>query len=128
MIYRCFCLISDGAFDFAGAQATGADIEALHLSVHYGANSLDVRLPAAFRLDMGMADIHTTHLPLVANLTNICHITHLLKTDDDFHTQYMSFYHRRCAFGKAFLRFLLRAQGGRALSVAAYLAKDVISC
>ena len=31
---------------------------------------------------MGMADVHAAHRAFVANLTNICHVTHLLKTDD----------------------------------------------
>ena len=65
---------SDCALDFPGAQATRADIDALHLAVHNGAYALDVRIPATLRLQVGMADIHAAHRPLVANLTNMCHL------------------------------------------------------
>ena len=45
-----FFLRSNGALYLAGAQATGADIDAFHFSVHYGANSLNIWVPAAFCL------------------------------------------------------------------------------
>lgn len=75
-------LLSDGALYLAGAQATSADVDALHLSVHYGADALNIRIPAAFCLQMGMADIHAAHDSLIADFTNMCHVTHLLTTAD----------------------------------------------
>lgn len=67
-------LHSNRTLDFARAQATRADIDALHLAVHNGAYALDIRIPAALRLQVGMADIHAAHWPLVANFTNMCHL------------------------------------------------------
>ena len=69
-----FCLESDCALDFSRAQATRADVDALHLAVHNGAYALDVRIPTTLRLQVGMRDVHAAHRPLVANLTNMCHL------------------------------------------------------
>ena len=69
-----FVLNLDCALDFSGAQATRADVDALHLAVHNGAHALDIRIPATLRLQMGMADIHAAHRPFVANFTNMCHL------------------------------------------------------
>ena len=74
MTVSLFVFESNRALDFSGAQATRADVDALHLAVHNGAYALDVRIPATLRLQVGMADIHAAHRPLVANLTNMCHL------------------------------------------------------
>ena len=81
MIYQLFCnLRLDSALNFAGTQAACADVYTFNLTINYCANTLDVRFPCAFCLQMGVADVHTTALTFVADFTYICHAKHLLKT------------------------------------------------
>lgn len=68
----------DGTLNFAGTQATSANVDALNLTVYNGANALDIRLPGTLSFQMGMAYIHTAKLALIANFTNMCHVKHLL--------------------------------------------------
>jgi hypothetical protein len=55
-------------------QATGADVNTLDLTLDHSTDALNVGLPGALRLQMGMADIVAGQLTLCTNLANICHI------------------------------------------------------
>jgi len=66
------------ALNLARTQAACADIHALRLAIHNSANTLDVRMPFALCLQMGVADIHARLIPFAAYFTNMCHSLHLL--------------------------------------------------
>lgn len=55
-------------------QATGANIHTLDLTLNHSADTLNVGLPGALRLQMRMADIVAGQLTLCTNLANTCHI------------------------------------------------------
>ena len=70
---------SKGALNLAGTQAASADVYTLYFAVNDCTHTLDIRLPYAFGLQMGMADIHAGLLALCADFANTCHVLHLLK-------------------------------------------------
>lgn len=53
--------VLQGTLNLAGTQATRADIDVLNLAVHNSANMLDVRLPFATSLQVGVTDAHAGH-------------------------------------------------------------------
>ena len=66
------------ALHLTGTQATRANIDTLDLAVNYSANTLNVRLPLTFRLQMGVADVVAAHLTFCTDFANTCHAIHLL--------------------------------------------------
>ena len=69
---------SEGTLNLAGTQAARADINTFDFTIHYSADTLNVRLPGTFRLQMRMADVIARQLTLCTNLANTCHVLHLL--------------------------------------------------
>ena len=65
--------------DFAGTKATGANHHALVRSGHQGADTLQVRLPAAPGLVVGVADLIAGLRALATDGTCSCH-TRLLES------------------------------------------------
>ena len=62
-----------GALNLAAAKATGAGVDMLGTSVHYGLYALDVGLPCAIGTPVGMADLDTESHVLSTILT-LCHL------------------------------------------------------
>ena len=71
---------SDSTFNLTRTQAAGADVNTFYLTVYNSTNTLDIRFPSAFCLQMGMADIHTSNFTFCADFAYICHVAHLLKS------------------------------------------------
>lgn len=69
---------SKGTLDLARTQAARADVDTFDLTVNNSADTLDVRFPSTFRLQVGMADVVTRQLTLCTNFANTCHVLHLL--------------------------------------------------
>ena len=68
----------EGTLNLTGTQAARADIDAFDFTVNNSADTLDVRFPSTFRLQVGMADVVTGQLTLCTNFANTCHVLHLL--------------------------------------------------
>ena len=64
---------SDAADDLAGTEATRANAHLLRLTVYDHMNGLDIRRPATLGLAIGMADIISGHLALIADFTELTH-------------------------------------------------------
>ena len=81
---------SKGTLDLTRTQAARADVDTFDLTVNNSADTLDVRLPGTFRLQVGVADVVAGQLAFCTKLANICHVLHLLHTQghDDPQTQY----------------------------------------
>ena len=62
-----------GTLDVAGTQAARTHVDVFDLTLHKGADTLNIRLPLAFRLHMGVAHIVAAHRPLAADLAYTCH-------------------------------------------------------
>ena len=62
------------AGNFAGTQATGADIHAFHFAVNDSPYSLYIGFPCSFGVTVGMADVVAGHDALTAYFTNMCHL------------------------------------------------------
>jgi len=62
-----------GFFDFARANARGADFHALARAGHQGANGLQIRVPTATPGIVGVADYVTVARSLAAVRTLHCH-------------------------------------------------------
>lgn len=77
---RSGVLAGDVLDDFAGAETAGADVDALRSAVHKRTDSLNIRVPAALRADMGMAHAHAKRRLLAAHFTNTCHDRYLRET------------------------------------------------
>jgi hypothetical protein len=60
--------------DFAGAQATGADVETLYFTLNKGFDALDVGFPAALGFEVRVADIHAAAFAFAADFANIGHL------------------------------------------------------
>ena len=71
---------SKGTLNLARTQAARADVDTLDLTVNNSADTLDVRLPGTFRLQVGVADVVAGQLAFCTKLANICHVLHLLHT------------------------------------------------
>ena len=73
-----FTLYSAG--NLAAAKATGAHVDVLRASIHYGLYALYIGLPHAVGASVGVADLNTERNALIAKLT-FCHssCTSLLK-------------------------------------------------
>ena len=71
---------SKGTLDLARTQAARADVDTFDLTVNNSADTLDVRLPGTFRLQVGVADVVAGQLAFCTKLANICHVLHLLHT------------------------------------------------
>ena len=80
----------EGTLTLTGTQAARADVDAFDLTVNNSADTLDVRLPGTFRLQVGVTDVVAGQLAFCTKLANICHVLHLLHTQghDDPQTQY----------------------------------------
>ena len=80
MIYQLLIFMrkSEGTLNLAGTQAARADINTFDFTIHHSADTLNVRLPGTFRLQMRMADIIARQLALCTNFANTCHVLHLL--------------------------------------------------
>ena len=72
--------ILNSTLDLAGTQAARADVYAFHFTVNNRTDTLNVRLPDALGLQMGVADVHARLLPLCADFANTCHVLHLLSS------------------------------------------------
>ncbi len=68
-----------GTLNLTRTQATRADVDTLNFAFNDSAYTLDVRLPSASRLQMGMADIVARQFAFSADFANTCHVLHLLK-------------------------------------------------
>jgi hypothetical protein len=68
---------SDGFLDLAGAEAARTDTDLLHRSLVEGADPLQVRIPPASRLVVGMAHIVTEPRTFSADFAHFCHLFHL---------------------------------------------------
>ena len=68
---------SKGTLDLARTQAARADVDTFDLTVNNSADTLDVRLPGTFRLQVGVADVVAVQLAFCTKLANICHVLHL---------------------------------------------------
>ena len=64
---------SGGLDDLAGPQAARADPQPLDSAVHQGANALEVRLEAARRDVVRVADVAADDRPFSADLAAFCH-------------------------------------------------------
>ena len=62
-----------GAFYLAAAKATGAGVDMLGTSVHYGLYALDIGLPCTIGTPVGMADLDAESHVLSTILT-LCHL------------------------------------------------------
>lgn len=71
---------SKGTLNLARTQAARADVDTFDLTVNNSADTLDVRLPGTFRLQVGVADVVAGQLAFCTKLANICHVLHLLHT------------------------------------------------
>ena len=67
-----------GTLNLTRTQATRADVDTLNFAFNNSTYTLDVRLPSASRLQMGMADIVAGQFTFSANFANTCHVLHLL--------------------------------------------------
>lgn len=74
---------SKGTLNLARTQAARADVDTFDLTVNNSADTLDVRLPGTFRLQVGVADVVAGQLAFCTKLANICHVLHLLHTQGD---------------------------------------------
>ena len=81
---------SDSTFYLAGTQAACANVDMFYLTLNNSANTLDVRLPGTFCLQVGVADVVARKLTLSANFTYMCQCVHLLEKHRTLrpHTQY----------------------------------------
>lgn len=64
---------SNGTVNVAGTQAARTHIDVFHFTLHKGADTLNIRLPLAFRLYMGVAHVVAAHRALAADLAYTCH-------------------------------------------------------
>lgn len=69
--------INSGASDFAGAEASGADVNMSRSTINDSLNTLDVGLPGAIGTTMRMGDLDTKGHALSAK-TALCHFAYLL--------------------------------------------------
>ena len=70
MIYQSiFCAKFEGSFNLTGTQAASANIYTLDFAFYNGTYALDIWLPGALGLQMGMADIVAGQLTLTAYFT-----------------------------------------------------------
>ena len=82
---------------------------------------LDIRLPFATSLQVGVADIHAGHHTFAAYFAKTCHGTHLLKpqAETKILNTARTFYHRKNSLARIFsadaLLFFLIRSGGRSL-------------
>ena len=65
---------SKGTLNLARTQAARADVDTFDLTVNNSADTLDVRLPGTFRLQVGVADVVARELTFVADFANMCHV------------------------------------------------------
>ena len=65
---------SKGTLNLARTQAARADVDTFDLTVNNSADTLDVRLPGTFRLQVGVADVVAGKLTLIADFANMCHV------------------------------------------------------
>ena len=65
---------SKSTLNLAGTQTASADVYTLYFAVNNCAHTLDIRLPYAFGLQMGMADIHARLRAFCTDFTNTCHV------------------------------------------------------
>ena len=72
-----------GALHLTGTQATRADVDALDLAVDHSTDTLDIWLPLALSLQMGVADIIAAQLAFCTDFANTCHAIHLLNCTED---------------------------------------------
>ena len=69
-----FCVSrSDAADDLAGTEATRANVHDLSLAINDHMDALHIGSPAALGLAIGMADIISGHLALIADFTELTH-------------------------------------------------------
>ena len=68
-----------GTLNLTRTQATRADVDTFYFAFNNSAYTLDVRLPSASRLQVGMADIVARQFAFSADFANTCHVLHLLK-------------------------------------------------
>jgi hypothetical protein len=68
---------SAGFYDFAGADATGTNVDSLWRAFDNCADSLNVWTPATLGTDVRMAHTHAERRLLATNFTNCCHSKHL---------------------------------------------------
>ena len=69
---------SHSASDLTAAQATGAHVDVLRRTVHYGLDALDIGLPCAVGTSVRVADLDAEGDTLLAKFT-LCHLMlHLL--------------------------------------------------
>ena len=61
---------SKGTLDLARTQAARADVDTFDLTVNNSADTLDVRLPGTFRLQVGVADVVAGQLAFCTKLAN----------------------------------------------------------
>lgn len=70
----CPVLLSDGGFlDFAVTDARGADANTLAGTLYEGMHGLEVKIPAALRNIVGVADAVPELRSTTAHFTNFCH-------------------------------------------------------
>lgn len=68
-----------GAGNLTAAQATGANVDVLRCSVHYGLDALNIGLPSTVGTSVGVAHLDTKRNILAAKFT-LCHLLlHLLE-------------------------------------------------
>jgi hypothetical protein len=104
----CLGLQSHGnaSLHFSGAQAASAHVDILGCAVHHRVDVLDVGLPHALRLDVGVADGVAVSRLLVANFTFIRHIFTLLNWSLFYSAKVILPLYER--FGKGFLLIHLK--------------------
>ena len=64
---------SKGTLDLARTQAARADVDTFDLTVNNSADTLDVRLPGTFRLQVGVADVVASEFSFTADFADRCH-------------------------------------------------------
>ena len=68
---------SDGFLDLAGAETACTNTDLLHRPLLEGADPLQVWIPPAFRLIVGMAHVISEPRAFSANVARFCHLSHL---------------------------------------------------
>ena len=74
MIHAC----TSDTFHFTTAQTTGAYVHAGRRPIDVDADTLRIGRPGTAGFVVGMAHVVTGHNALVANLTKLSHLSHLL--------------------------------------------------
>lgn len=72
---------SKGTLDLARTQAARADVDTFDLTVNNSADTLDVRLPGTFRLQVGVADVVAGQLAFCTNSQTfaMCYTSFILR-------------------------------------------------